>query len=98
MAAEYRPGLMPQKSMRRPGAITSGNVLPRAAAISAGVGFQGAPRLLVAILESDRSLSCGAGRMSEGGPHSLAHESDSVENACTAESARWLLYPPWLRR
>jgi hypothetical protein len=38
VAAEYRPGLMPQKSTFRPGAITSWSRLPAAAATSALLG------------------------------------------------------------
>src|SRR5687767_4043205 len=42
MAAVYRPGLMPQKRTSRFCAMTSGRVLPYAAATSALVGFRGA--------------------------------------------------------
>jgi len=37
-APEYEPGLMPQKSTSRPGASTSGIVVPTAAATCSGVG------------------------------------------------------------
>src|SRR5689334_11726301 len=56
VAAEYRPGLMPQKSTARPGAITSGMVRLRAADSSSGVN-----RGTWTILHEGQVLAVGVG-------------------------------------
>src|SRR6266545_4498835 len=72
VAAEYSPGLIPQNSTSRPGAITSGTSLPAAAASAAGEGRSsfGSVMALRTIARAARpgrgSVDC-SGRSARGG-------------------------------
>src|SRR5256886_5233512 len=75
VAAEYRPGLMPANSTRRPGAMTSGIVRSLAASRSACVG-RGGPVTAFATTPTLGHGERGFERLPGGGHPELEHQPD----------------------